>query len=99
MSRPLSVLLAALIAASPLSLATSAAFAQSNRGGEHYGRGWDDNDGWRWGHHRRHRGHWGGPGISFSFGVPFPSYRYSYYRPYPRDCYRGWDGALYCRVY
>ena len=98
MSRPLSLLLAAVMAG-PLALGANAAFAQSNRNGEHYGRGWDD-DGWRWGHHRRHhRGHWGGPGIGFSFGVPFPSYRYSYYRPYPRDCYRGWDGALYCRVY
>ena len=99
MSRPLSLLLAAAMAVTPLALGTSAASAQSNRSGEHHSRGWDD-DGWRWGHNRRHhRGHYyGSPGFSFSFGVPFAN-TYSYYRPYHRDCYRGWDGALYCRAY
>ena len=99
MSRPLSLLLAAAMAVTPLALGASAASAQSNRSGEHYGRGWDD-DGWRWGHSRRHHGghFYGGPGFTFSFGVPFAN-TYSYYRPYHRDCYRGWDGALYCRAY
>lgn len=100
MSRLSSLLLAAAIAVTPLALGASAASAQSNRSGEHYsGRGWDD-DGWRWGHRRHHnRGYWNsGPGFSFSFGVPFAN-TYSYYRPYQRDCYRGWDGALYCRAY
>jgi len=98
MSRPLSLLLAAAMTVMPLALATTAS-AQSNRSGEHYSRGWDDDNGWRWGHHRRHHnGYYGAPGFSFSFGVPFAN-TYSYYRPYQRDCYRGWDGALYCRAY
>ena len=102
MSRPLSMLLAAAIAVSPVALGTTAAFAGDNRSGEwHSDRGGWDGDR-RWGHHRRHDGanfSFGAPGFSFSFGNPYPP-RYSYYRPRPaRDCYQNWDGSVFCRAY
>lgn len=103
MSRPLSLLLAAALAASTVAVSTIPTSAQTNRSGEwnnnteHWRGDWNGDR--RWGNRRHQRPGFsvGGPGFSFSFGAP-P--RYSYYRPRPaRDCYREWDGSLYCRAY
>jgi hypothetical protein len=96
MSRPLSLLLAAAMAVSAPAFSAAPAAAQgvyfTAKSGE-----WD-NDNWRWGNRRHHR-HDFRPGFSFSFGVPFPPV-YSYYYPRrSRDCYREWDGRVYCRAY
>jgi len=105
MSRPLSLLLAAALAASTVAASTIPASAETNRSGEwnieHWRGDIDGSRDWRWGHRRHHHPGFafGGPGFSFSIGVPYPP-RYSYYRPRPaRDCYREWDGSLYCRAY
>jgi hypothetical protein len=94
MSRPLTLLFAAALAVTPVALGATAASAD-NRSGE-----WHGNNDWRWGHHHHYGAGFsvGAPGFAFSFGVPYEP-RYSYYRPYARDCYRGYDGALYCRAY
>ena len=111
MVRPLSLLLASAIAVSVPALSVAPAAAEMQGGiqliGGHGGdwsdrrdgwRGGWDNDNWRWGHRRHHRDRDFRPGFSFSFGVPFP--RYSYYQPRrSRDCYREWDGSVYCRAY
>lgn len=63
------------------------------RGGRDWGGGWHnrwDNDGWR---HRRHHRHHRSHVDPFFFALPFA------FAPQPRyrhDCYRGWDGRLYC---
>lgn len=100
MKRPLSILVAAaLIAGSTaagVAPASAIEFGISTRSGEWHNDRWDDN--WRWNNHRHHRHRDVGPHFSFSLGLPFPGPR-AYYRPYRDDCYRGWDGALYCRAY
>ena len=105
MSRPLPYILAAALALSFPALSAAPAAAQgiefTAQSGEWNG-GWRnnwDNDNWRSGHrrHQRHRDF--RPGFSFSFGVPFPPV-YTYYHPRrSRDCYREWDGSVYCRTY
>jgi hypothetical protein len=107
MSRPLPYLLAAALAVSLPALSTVPAAAQAQGGvqliADGHGGDWNDgfrsNDNWRWGgrHHRRDNFR---PGISFSFGVPLPQpFAYRYDRPRSRDCYREWDGRVYCRAY
>ena len=106
MSRPLHILLAAALVATVPALSAAPAAAQSadiqlvdhGWGGDR--DGWATNwkrDNWRGGNRRHHRDRDFRPGFSFNFGVPFPRV---YYRPErPRDCYREWDGRLYCRAY
>jgi len=105
MSRPLSYLLAAALTVSLPALSAAPAAAQAPQSGiQLIGGDWDDdrvtnwkNDRRYWRHGRRHFRH-ERPGVSFSFGVPFPPV-YGYYQPRrSRDCYREWDGSLYCRV-
>jgi hypothetical protein len=65
-------------------------------GGEWGDRRWQ-NDDWRWRHRYHSRYRHGDPGFSFHFG-PFPQFGVYFDRP-RRDCYRTWDGRLYCRAY
>jgi hypothetical protein len=106
MSRPLSLFLAAALAAGSLAMSVPSAVAQSHAGIQLVGdshRDWDDGwaTNWRddrryWRHDRRHWRH-ERPGFSFNIGVPFPRVFYRHERP--RDCYREWDGSLYCRAF
>ena len=112
MSRPIPYLLAAALAVSVPAFGVAPAVAQTQRGIEFIadGHGGDWNDsrgrwdgGWdntnsRWGHRNHRRDHFR-PGINFSFGVPFPRPYVYGYRPRSRDCYREWDGSVYCRAY
>lgn len=106
MSRPLPYLLAAALAVSfpVLSAAPAAAHSQGgiqlvHGGGDNNWRANWDNDNRRWSNRRYGRHDNFRPGFSFSFGVPFPPI-HSYYEPRrSRDCYREWDGSLYCRTY
>jgi hypothetical protein len=100
MSRPLHILLAGALVATLPTLAAAPAAAQSQPQIQLVDNGWNggwDNDNWRFRHH--HRRHYrSSPSFSFSFGVPYyPRVYYRYERP--RDCYREWDGSLYCRTY
>jgi hypothetical protein len=96
MRRSLSVLLAAVIAASsiPISIPIAAAdqiqLVASSNDSWRDGRG---NDNWRWRQNRR-PGHFA-PGYHKNFGIPHPRYRDRYVMR--RDCHRDWDGSLYCR--
>jgi hypothetical protein len=100
MSRPLSLIMAGALVAGTVAMSAAPAsaieFGVTARSGEWHNEQWRDwNDDWRW---RGHRSHFE-PGFSFNIGVPFPTAR-AYYRPYrERDCYREWDGSLYCRAY
>lgn len=107
MSRPLPYVLAAALAVSFPALSAAPVAAQSQSGMQLVGHGgdWDntwrtnwDNDNRRWGNRRHGRHDNFRPGFSFSFGVPFPPV-YTYYPRPSRDCYREWDGSLYCRTY
>ena len=106
MSRPLNILLAAALVATVPMLSAAPAVAQSESGIQlvhSYGGdrdGWATNwknNNWRGGNRRHHRDRDFRPGFSFNFGVPFP--RVYYRQERPRDCYREWDGSLYCRGY
>lgn len=82
---------------------------QEHRGRGHW-RGRRGHRGGHWGGGNWGHGHHGGFGYGLGFGAfgfgtgllggyyGSPYYGNGYYG-YPRDCYRGWDGALYCRVY
>lgn len=101
MSRVLSLSLAAALVAStaltavPASAGGAGFSVRSGEwGNDHWRGGWDGDR--RWG--RRHHHNQFAPGFSFSFGVPFPPVQ-AYYRPRSRDCYREWDGTVYCRTY
>ena len=100
MKRPLSLVLAAALAAG--SMAVGAAPAAAQGAGVTFGVGNWNNDRWHydengWRSRNRHRDHFA-PGFSFQFGMPYPHAR-AYYRPRyrDRDCWRDWDGALICR--
>ena len=103
MSRPLRMLLAAaLVASMPAWSVAPAAAQQSGIEFVAEGHGGDWDNGWRddrrhWRHGRRDHWRHNRPGFNFSFGVPFPRVYYRHQRP--RDCYREWDGSLYCRAY
>ena len=107
MPRAVSLLLAAALAAgsiattgpaaamSPVPNAQPQAGIQLVGGSEWSDRRWQ-NDDWRW-RHRYHSRYRGDPGFSFHFGLPFPQIYIE--TPRSRDCYRAWDGRLYCRTY
>jgi hypothetical protein len=54
----------------------------------------------RWRSHNRHRrsSHRRHHHVPFFFGLPFAFVPY-YYNSYPRDCFRGRDGRIYCPRY
>jgi hypothetical protein len=102
MKRPLSLVLAAALAASTMAISVGPAAAQGV--GVTFGVGgwdndrWHGDDGWRYRHYR-HRDDFA-PGFSFSIGTPYP-YSRAYYHPRhyyrDRDCWRQWDGEIVCR--
>jgi hypothetical protein len=99
MKRPLSLVLAGVLAASTIAVSAVPVAAQGV--GVEFGVGnwnndrWHSDNGWRHHRHFRHRDNFA-PGFSFSFGVPGPR---AYYRPHyrDRDCWRDYYGELICR--
>lgn len=103
MKRPLTLVLAAAIAAGTMAFSAAPVSAQSV--GMTFGVGnWNndrwhyDDNGWRNRHHRRHHRDHVAPGFYMNFGVPNPGAR-AYYHPrrHHRDCWRDWDDHLVCR--
>ena len=106
MKRPLTLVLAAALAAGTMAITSVPASAQGV--GITFGVGNWNNDRWHYddngyGHHRHHRHHnydHVAPGFYMNFGVANPGarayyhQRHHYYRN--RDCWRQWDGAVVC---
>jgi hypothetical protein len=95
MSRPMSMLLAAAVAATSVAISVPSTASEPQGAiqlvGDSHGGDW--NDSWR--DTRRHWRHQR-PGFSFEFGAPLPRVHYRHQRP--RDCYRHpRDGSLTCR--
>ncbi len=109
MSRPLTFLLAAAVAAGSIATSVAPAAAGGAASVSQSGNivlaenGWRDDNEWNrhddWRHHHRdHRRHHDNyqPGFSFNFGAPGFGFYVAPQR-HARDCYRAWNGQVYCR--
>jgi hypothetical protein len=107
MRRPVSILLAAALAAAS-AMAVSSPSAAAPRLAPPAAAGTSVESGilkahdpyrYQRRHHRRQQSHYRRP-PPFVFGFHFgPQYQYRYHRQRQQDCFRTWDGRVYCRGY